>query len=722
MRMSKKYFIGPLFFLLLAGTAQAALMTNTQRTILTSGLVGWWTMDGASCGLTYCLDKSGSGKTGAFSGSPTPRVSSGKIGQGLKFNGTSSYVNTGNLGTAIAGDFTVNAWVNPRVYVVSHSIMGRYEVHPGFALYQGDGAATNGTYIFETSNAEEAITYQRASTTVPIGTWGMVTAVRAGSTCTIYINGQVSTGTLASGSCSSASFNNGGSTVVGARHTSAVASPYIFDGNLDDIRMYNRALSAAEVLRLYQIGSTKLQSQVTKTNSVTTNLVGHWTFDGDKTVASAGLFTFIDRGSAGKNATTSTQTVGPGRFGQALFFSPSVGTKYASVAGDGALNITGPLTVSVWLNSQKAGGYFIQKYGAAGGVTTKQYIIGLSATGASITVSCGDFSCSPCNINGDCGASCASPSGNVIGKWHHVVGVYDGSKVYCYFDGVKGSEADAPTALTNVNTPLEFGRWRGSAAESFEGSMDDVRVYSGVLTASQVTTLYRTGALGTQAQTTQVGRATSGLIGHWSFNAKDIYSTTAYDRSGQGNNGTITNSGVVTGKVGQALTFNGASTRVAMANGIYDAQTTGTITAWVKPKTTDLGTIISAVGTDWFAFFVERSGSTFRPRVQCNCAGVGNVVVSDAFFTADTWHHVAVTSTGSTWNLFIDGTAQALTVSGGTNNGKWFDDAGGTVTYEIGRRVGGAGDNALEGSMDEVRVYDKVLTTNEIAQLYKLGK
>ena len=50
---------------------------------------------------------------------------------------------------------------------------------------------------------------------------------------------------------------------------------------------------------------------------------------------------------------------------------------------------------------------------------------------------------------------------------------------------------------------------------------------------------------------------TDGLVGYWSFNSADIAADTAYDRSGNANNGTLTNGPVRTeGKIGQALSFD----------------------------------------------------------------------------------------------------------------------------------------------------------------------
>lgn len=55
-----------------------------------------------------------------------------------------------------------------------------------------------------------------------------------------------------------------------------------FEGTIDDVRVYNRALSAEEISRLYGLGATTRVSETLTTNpQLESGLVGHWTFDGE---------------------------------------------------------------------------------------------------------------------------------------------------------------------------------------------------------------------------------------------------------------------------------------------------------------------------------------------------------------------------------------------------------------------------------------------------------
>ena len=93
----------------------------------------------------------------------------------------------------------------------------------------------------------------------------------------------------------------------------------LFNGLIDDVRIYNRALSAAEISRLYGLGATtKIAKTITTNPDLEDGLIGHWTFDGSDLIENA-----VDRSGSGNTGYlinfTSTSTL-PGKIGQALEF------------------------------------------------------------------------------------------------------------------------------------------------------------------------------------------------------------------------------------------------------------------------------------------------------------------------------------------------------------------------------------------------------------------
>jgi hypothetical protein len=142
----------------------------------------------------------------------------------------------------------------------------------------------------------------------------------------------------------------------------------------------------------------------------------------------------------------------------------------------------------------------------------------------------------------------------------------------------------------------------------------------------------------------------SGLVGSWSFDAPDMAGSIAYDRSGQGNNGTLGNIETFTsipvrtiGKIGQALNFNG-STYVDLANPTsLNNIPRKTISAWMYPRrisaSADVGRILDknhGATAGWFFFICNagdeggacEAGETNRVAFNRNFSGASGMWIS----------------------------------------------------------------------------------------------
>src|SRR5262249_930850 len=117
----------------------------------------------------------------------------------------------------------------------------------------------------------------------------------------------------------------------------------------------------------------------------------------------------------------------------------------------------------------------------------------------------------------------------------------------------------------------------------------------------------------------------SGLVGFWSFNQADIAGVTAYDRSGQGNNGTLTNGPTrVGGKIGQGLSFDGRNDYVDL-NADPVGTNTVTVCAWIYFNPFTDATYKSIVGNGYFGFSVFRN-DTYQLRSSSVIGGVPEVI------------------------------------------------------------------------------------------------
>ncbi len=82
------------------------------------------------------------------------------------------------------------------------------------------------------------------------------------------------------------------------------------------------------------------------------------------------------------------------------------------------------------------------------------------------------------------GASVKGPKAIPLGKWHHVAGVFDGTKVILYVDGIKVASTPAPNGLAPTDANLAIGM--SLPRYWFPGSIDDVRLYKTALTADEI--------------------------------------------------------------------------------------------------------------------------------------------------------------------------------------------------------------------------------------------
>ena len=76
-----------------------------------------------------------------------------------------------------------------------------------------------------------------------------------------------------------------------------------------------------------------------------------------------------------------------------------------------------------------------------------------------------------------------------LGAWHLLVGTYDGSTMKLYIDGTLNNQYSVSKVIRTTTSDVILGRW--STGDKFNGSVDDVRIYSRSLSSDQVSEYYR---------------------------------------------------------------------------------------------------------------------------------------------------------------------------------------------------------------------------------------
>jgi hypothetical protein len=447
---------------------------------LDKGLVGYWTFDGKDIGLsgTRAKDLSGNNNYGTLNGGASLKGIEGKIGQALQFDGI-------NDGVLVTGDVmgtsatTVAAWINTRTLTVDQNIISNDT--PAFIaelkIDQGDNQ-------LEFSSDGGSTIAGISLTNLKTNTWMHIVAVRNSSNqVTFYVDGvQKGTPNQASGTPS------GGATDTSLGYNSDSGGNY-WNGLIDEVRIYNRALSASEIARLYNSTQSKFNSS--QTDSLTKGLVGYWTFDGKD----IGLSGTRAKDLSGNN-NHGTLTNGParieGKVGQALNFNGT--STYINAGHNASLGNLGPSTYSAWIYPRSFGG------GGTGKIISKNDGNDKFAFGVdNIDVTAGlEVFILGTGANID-----AFTSNNAINlnRWQFVTAVYNGSTnasgVSFYVNGVLVSHGGSET---NLGTPriddstidLKIGDI-GDGSRVFDGLIDDVRIYNRALSAGEVNKLYQMG-------------------------------------------------------------------------------------------------------------------------------------------------------------------------------------------------------------------------------------
>ena len=233
-----------------------------------NNLVAYWGMDEGSG--TTLVDSSTYGNTGTILGAPS--WSSGIRGQALNFNGSSQYAAAPDVSSLdISGNITLAAWIAPAKLgtqrVICKAFMGSTD---GYELSLSNG----GKVFFRVNQKSHTDTYRVNSvSSYPVSgtTWIHAAATYAGDSLRIYINGTEEAAVGMTGTIGT----NSDSLYIGRQKDPIPANTDWYQGQMDEARIYNRALSASEIRALMNhtiVASAGANGLIAPSGTVT---VGH---------------------------------------------------------------------------------------------------------------------------------------------------------------------------------------------------------------------------------------------------------------------------------------------------------------------------------------------------------------------------------------------------------------------------------------------------------------
>ncbi len=219
-----------------------ALVCGLALTSVTSAadpsLVGWWKLDETSG--TTAADSSGNGNTGTVNG-PATWVA-GQLGGGLQLSGTNNFVECGNGASLnMRAQVTLSAWIKP---TAAGNGQHQHFVTKGDVCY----ALKHNTGNYMEFNVYDGTWYTASGPAVTAATfnnvWHHVAGTYDGATLKIYVDGVLQPTTAAHAGQIAASAIT---VTLGKDNTN---NGRYFTGTIDDARIYNRALTDAEILKV----------------------------------------------------------------------------------------------------------------------------------------------------------------------------------------------------------------------------------------------------------------------------------------------------------------------------------------------------------------------------------------------------------------------------------------------------------------------------------------
>lgn len=473
---------------------------NTVSTVagtLNDGLVGHWTFDGPdvdwSSTTAEIKDISLSANDANAGGMSVASAGRGVVGQAIDFDGVDDYVSMPSApNVSPNGSYSLSLWAFVGSYVNGSS-------GSGDGTYLIDRTSgTNGLSSLKISNDKYCFQKRYDSLTglgcvssvgnVELNTWTHIVMIRDyNNQFSIYRDGAFQASTTDSGS---------NALTFPAVKMGAHFNTLFFNGSLDDVRIYNRALTPDEISQLYAMGEgvKVAKTVVPPSSSLDSGLLGHWTFDGPDVDWSSTTAEVRDSSGSGNNGDArngmSTASAVPGAVGQALRFNSASGNylQYGNILNSLAF----PFSISSWVYRDGSTSDYIvatDDQDVPAGILCGAWIaIGSNQAQANT----GDCVCNALN----CKKTATTVSTVPTKEWVNIVAVFNSlGDSDIYFNGALQSVTYTGTATAFNQSSLSFkiGRSGRSPTADMDGMIDDVRIYNRALSATEIQQLYSMG-------------------------------------------------------------------------------------------------------------------------------------------------------------------------------------------------------------------------------------
>ena len=644
-------------------------LSDTEIALLAdnSGLVGHWKLDETSG--TVAADSSTYGNDGTVNGTATWASAVHDNGLDVDYTDGDDYVeipNSSSLENVQEGSYTLAAWFRP----ASTPPGSGADNDAAYSIVRKEGWSIGLFYDdlnrFKMAHYLDGNVYAGTNTYLsnpyaPGKFYHVVGVVdRSAGTTKIYVDGKlVNTATFTAGTAAREFGTN--PWLLGISKIASASYRWAAQGTLDDARIYNRALTATEIAELY-------------------GLMGHWK---------------MDEGS-GSTATDSTAFANDATLYGATWTTDCAGNsglEFDGISDTAATNAAFDPpergAIAMWFRSDGAPAARQRLWGVGDDFEMWQDPDG--------------FVCCDVSTNGFLGGFITTDPLHMDGRWYHLIAEYDSDddSYAIYINGALHKSGISTWAITKqVANTLTFGT-RTGMAEYFEGGIRDFRIYNRSLTPSEKSEL-------------------SGLAAYWKLD--ETSGTVAVDSSYGGHDGTLVGSPTWTtaGNVDGALDFEIDDGDDRVEAGTFDVSGSAlSVSAWVRSEegVHDGRIVFKSTGNDSAdQFWGFTIGESLEPDFRIRAGGTRNILAYSGAVSPGKWYYLVGTYDGTTMRLYVNGVEVNSMVH--SVGGALDEDS--TATVALGDSP--IGSRALDGRLDDVRIFSRVLCPTEIYGQYKSGR
>jgi hypothetical protein len=670
--------------------------------------IAWWKFDEGYGDTAY--DSGPQGNNGDLQGTCPGEancpswINTGVIGKALDYDGGDYIVVTDDPSLRPEnGSWSISTWAKPDDAnqlgtIVSKRITGDPYEQWALHICGNSGCAASGQRLHGLFMEDNDAIDRRALSDIDVadGNWHhyAMVADKVANEIFLYMDGKkLETSTYSAGVWPTV--NNPQNLQIGNNGTTAY-----FNGAIDETKVYNFALTAAQVSAEYNQGKATVFGAGTTaggsapsfsaernycppgdSTSVCAAPVAEWLLN-EKTGASA--YDTSDNNYTGTVTNAIWQHSGNCKVGPCLWFDGA--GDYVDI-GSGPTNVN---SIEMWVYPE----------------TTTEYLLNLTSTtdylwinGSTVTAT--NFTSPTIYVDG------VETTYITADEWHHVA---------------------VTTGTTESASNFDIGRTADT--NYIEGWIDNVVLYDYIRTPAQIAWSYNKG----------------GPIAWWKFD--ECQGTTAYDSSGKGNSGTIVsgtgpNSSVgtcdsgagdemwdngTTGKFGASLDFDGSDDHVEIPE-ISEYDITGgiTLSAWVNPATFP-STVDAVIVGKYNADLFNKAAYNFNLDKDVNeqiafgfhslAGGWNSWYVNDAV-PQSVWTHVMVTYDEANAPIFyVNGSPITGIVGTGSGTPALPTNA---ADITIGSDDSDVRTRYLDGQIDDVKIFNYVLTSEQAREIYNTG-